>query len=533
MLNQELSQKAVKWVKSNPLLSAKQHQLSGIEWCLKRELEHGYEGGILADEMGLGKTILMIATIVANPKPHTLIVVPPALLNQWKDAIERFAPLVNCIGKSKSGSPIPIFKNTTYKEGGEGKCHTFQTLFANNVWITSYGMISKRKDEKWCSPLWQSMIEKSCKKRKIPNWEWDRIIYDEAHHLRNCRSKKYKGMKELGGKIKWFVTGTPIQNVANDLHSLLMPLDIMPHMVNRDTIRKFVLGRTKSSVGIRMPKKSIFEIPVLLSSKHENEYNMAIQIHNQIRFQDVTVENVDRIIAELFEGRSMFATMTAARQCCLIPEIVTNKAFHFGIIEGLDVAELKQVVTHTKLTAVAEHISTHKEEGSKLVFTHYRSESDRLNKLLRLKGLSVSVLDGRTKSKERKTILSGNNDRFVQKVLYRISKRYKGLSSDIGKKIAEFLTPDVLLIQIKSGSEGLNLQAYNNVYFTSPHWNPAVEDQAVARAHRIGQTKNVNVYHFVTKLEGDKTCSMDEYCQVVQAKKRELMNMVLDNSEKL
>ena len=106
---------------------------------------------------------------------------------------------------------------------------------------------------------------------------------------------------------------------------------------------------------------------------------------------------------------------------------------------------------------------------------------------------------------------------------------------DVRNKIQEYLaTPDILLLQIKSCCEGLNLQSYREIYFTSPHWNPATEDQAVARAHRIGQTKPVKVFKFVTKLiqrEGLRTtCSLDEYCLFIQSRKRELMEALKDES---
>ena len=91
------------------------------------------------------------------------------------------------------------------------------------------------------------------------------------------------------------------------------------------------------------------------------------------------------------------------------------------------------------------------------------------------------------------------------------------------------MTPDVLIIQIKSGCEGLNLQNYNDVYFTSPHWNPAVEDQAVARVHRLGQLKPVNVYHFISKFN-DESWSIDQLSLDIQRIKRERMEELKNNS---
>ena len=169
MTSKNLSQKAKDWIEKHPILTPKQHQLSGVDWCLEREtIDCGIEcGGILADEMGLGKTILMIAAMVANPKPHTLIVVPPALVLQWKTAIERFAPILCNNGN------ISIFKNRNYSKvpnpdlSDKSWYMDIYDLKGSKVWITTYGMISTRKDKEWCSPLWKSSIQTSCKKENI------------------------------------------------------------------------------------------------------------------------------------------------------------------------------------------------------------------------------------------------------------------------------------------------------------------------------------------------------------------------------
>jgi SWI/SNF-related matrix-associated actin-dependent regulator of chromatin subfamily A3 len=89
--------------------------------------------------------------------------------------------------------------------------------------------------------------------------------------------------------------------------------------------------------------------------------------------------------------------------------------------------------------------------------------------------------------------------------------------------------PEVLIVQIQTACEGLNLQHINEIYFTTPHWNPSVEDQAIARAHRIGQEKEVDVYRFVSKFQNkkdDTSITLDEYCMTVQEKKREIAKSI-------
>ena len=153
-------------------LDKKDHQMEGIKWCLNRELTldntdlsfNDIKGGILADEMGLGKTILMLGCIISNPKRHTLIVVPSALLNQWKKNIFKF-----------------FNHNPLIYHGSYVKKTSMDDLIGARVVLTTYGMISNRKTKKmkhYHSILWDV--------------EWSRIVYDEAHHMRNTTSNIYK-----------------------------------------------------------------------------------------------------------------------------------------------------------------------------------------------------------------------------------------------------------------------------------------------------------------------------------------------------
>ena len=132
-------------------------------------------GGILADEMGLGKTFQMMGLIAADPK-KTLVVVPPALLDQWRNVLTKFLE-------------APAFFHGLKKD----------TDFSQStIVLTTYNILMRKP---------------------IQDQEWPRVIYDQAHHLRNKNSKKFKGAEALNAKICWMVTGTPIQNRKSDLHS--------------------------------------------------------------------------------------------------------------------------------------------------------------------------------------------------------------------------------------------------------------------------------------------------------------------------
>ena len=152
------------------------------------------------------------------------------------------------------------------------------------------------------------------------------------------------------------------------------------------------------------------------------------------------------------------------------------------------------------MTVVDKIVRNRSNRKRKLVFCTYRREIEILAQQLKNEGLNCGVMNGSSTKKQRKVVLSDK-------------------------------TLDVLVVQIQTACEGLNLQHFSEIHFTSPHWNPAVEDQAIARAHRIGQEDKVIVYKYVTvfgdKAEGDEdSTSLDQYCLTIQEKKRELAKMI-------
>ena len=191
----------------------------------------------------------------------------------------------------------------------------------------------------------------------------------------------------------------------------------------------------------------------------------------------------------------------------------------------------KPCQTNTKLRIITETAANIRKDGRILIFCHYMQEMNMLKKLLTEKGLTVKMMNGNTKLKERKFIgLPFIKDDDWNKIF--ANSKYQNKTDTFKELLMPMLEPDVLLVQIQSCCEGLNLQQFNNVFFTSPHWNPAVEDQAICRAHRLGQKKKVKVYKFITKINseckcGDENCpcvlSLDKYCNNVQEKKREAM----------
>lgn len=484
MSSREYEQRFKNWI-SHAKLDLKPHQLEGIRWAFERELNPslGFPGGFLCDEMGLGKTILMLGAIVCNFKSRTLIVMPNSLLDQWDGAIQKF------LG---DGIAPLIYHGVTAKN------FTVEQISQYPLVITTYGMIAKRKNETYKSKLW--------------GLDWNRIIYDEAHHLRNKNTRLFEGAMILKktSEINWMVTGTPINNSKKDFYNLCVVQGMNKSFnMSADEITKVVksgvMKRTKEQVGIKMPKLNEEIIEVEFETAKEEKF--AKNIHNLMSFATVTSENVDEIIENM--GSRMqykFPIMMLMRQCCVYPKMVVKyfrKKFKKDC-KRLGIKKNFNDISHSKINAVVNKVIENKENGKKkLIFCLFIKEMNKLEKLIKKAGIRVETVCGSTPKKLRKERLCSPE------------KPEDG--------------PEVLIVQIQTACEGLNLQHINEVYFTTPHWNPAVEDQAIARAHRIGQEREVDVFRFVSKFKNNKeesNITLDQYCLQVQQKKREIAKMI-------
>ena len=494
-----LLQKFKKWL-TLAKLDIKPHQIRGMEFCIEREntiSPYGVRGGIIADEMGLGKTILMLGCIISNfmgPKrrTNTLIVLPPSLLPQWIAIFKKFT------GHS------PLIYHGKFVKSITSKC-----LKTAPIVITTYGMIASNK--KGGSPLW--------------NIEWNRLIMDEAHHIRNMKSGIFCGAKKIKADIKWLVTGTPIQNKKSDLYALCIVLGLKPALFRSPLKIKIIIGhhvlrRTKKDVGINLPPLIEEIINVPWSSEEEEE--LARQIHYHATFSRVTVKNVNSIIHNM--TNHSFATLIRARQVCVFPRALQTimKKLQYRSEHHVDT----KLLTCSKVSAITKHIiSRSYNKRRKIVFCYYKAEIDIICALLREKNIGVCAIDGRTKKKERILFL---DPPITQEKFGSVCKKWNR-NNYVYDFINPYISPQVIVVQIQTACEGLNLQHFQEVYFTSPHWNPAVEDQAIARAHRIGQNEKVNVFRFVMenfKTEGDDCLTLDNYCIQIQDKKRELAKIL-------
>ena len=476
-------------------MDKKQYQYDGVAWCLRNEIQPLKKvdpnpllekeekedfaplfqkvdrGGFIADEMGLGKTITMIGVMLCNYVKRTLIVLPPILIDQWF---------------------LQIYRTTGHKaliyHGANKKKITLDMLMGATIVITTYGAIT--------------MTKKQLKVGEVTflhRVDWSRIIFDEAHHLRNANTC-WKSTKLLHADIRWLVSGTPIQNRKRDFYNLCsilnMPASFYTKSENLPLLaREYILKRTKKQVGIQIPDAVIDKNIVDWTNKREKE--LAEEIHSALAFSNVSY-NDSYSMVRMLSDKGVLPLLLRARQSCILPKLLAPTVAKMGM--SLD--KFKEALQcSSKLDFVIDKILAHKDNGNgKIVFCHFKEEIDTIARRLREGGIDkIATFDGRISGGKRLGILNEKND--------------------------------VLILQIQTGCEGLNLQEnYSEIYFVSPHWNPAVEEQAIARCHRIGQKKEVVVNRFeMSGFVGQKleTKTVDNYVGSVQDCKRKIVSEII------
>lgn len=497
-------------------MEEKDYQLSGIYWGIKNEisiLPYNVKGGIIADEMGLGKTFQVISILVCNFKLRTLIVLPPILIQQWVAQFEKITGHRPFIYHSK-------FVNLNAID--------LETVSKSPIVITTYWMLAPTKKKS---------------RNVLHSIDWDRVIYDEAHHLKNRNTSIFKGARMVQSKINWFITGTPIQNKINDLYSLCellrIPRSAYIDRENHQFLRdKFIMRRTKQDVDICVPPVEL--IHVMIPTKNKIEMIIADEIHSILPFykkiktkhlenhslanenpeeeldyefekdakqiwiepyedqrnsgENITLSlipktNLFEKIYKKNEDDNVLPAFLRARQLCIHPPLFQKfiqRNRH--LISHRDFTIYTKAIQNThKLDIISNFIDERKSnENKKIIFCYFKNEIDYIHQKLIAMNITTDIIDGRTGNQKRANILEKS--------------------------------PTVLLLQIQTSCEGLNLQDYSEVYFTSPHWNPAVESQAIARCHRIGQKKTVEVFKFISVIPSG--VSIEQYIIGIQNKKR-------------
>ena len=444
------------------------YQKAGVEWLYF--LRSFRFAGILADEMGLGKTLQTLAVLSMEKKEGrpSIVVCPKTLLYNWKAEANRFVPELKVL----------VYDGTPAERQELAKAFTLHDLI-----VTSYGMVKRDKE---------IFLD--------PRLRFNHAVLDEAQFIKNHFTKNAQAVKQLNADYRLVLTGTPIENSVSELWSMfdfLMPgfLGKHEHFVNRfqkpimesgdrhalehlrRKVQPFMLRRTKREVLKELPPKIEQVSPCQLSKAQSILYQ---QILAQVRS-----EVFGAVQRKGFQSSQIhiLAGLMKLRQTCNHPALLTKDS---------DFREYES----TKLDMCMELVDEVVESQRKvLIFSQFTHMLDIVSAALEDRNIRHLYLSGKTR--DRQSLV----DAFNTDPAY-----------------------PVFLISLKAGGTGLNLAAAETVIIFDPWWNPSVENQAIDRAHRIGQTKTLNVYRLLT------IGTIEEKIQALKQRKQQLFDAVVGES---
>lgn len=437
--------------------SLRDYQKIGYNWF--KTLDYLGFGGILGDEMGLGKTIQAIAFILSNKGSKSLIVAPTSLIYNWTNEFQRFAPSVDAVG---------VYGAKEEREEILRKIENYDVI------ITTYNLL-KRDIESY------------------EKMEFDYCIIDEAQYIKNSNSQNAKAIKSIKARTRFALSGTPIENSLMELWSIfdfVMPgylydekrFSVRYHKKLKEEkeviedlnrlIKPFILRRRKKDVIKELPDKIEKKLMVSLHEEQKKVYK-AYADHVKAVIEKKVVE-------EEFKNSKIeiLSYITKLRQLCLDPSVVMED-YRGG---------------SGKIEALVEILKQSIEEGHKiLIFSQFTSVLKNIRDRLEREAITYSYLDGSISSEKRMGIVKEFNE---------------------GKN-------STFLISLKAGGTGLNLTSADVVIHFDPWWNPAVEDQATDRAHRIGQKNVVEVMKIIAKG------TIEEKIVALQEDKKKLISQLM------
>ncbi len=443
------------------------YQLRGVAW-MQRMAELG-AGGILADEMGLGKTIQAIALITSRmqDRPH-LVVAPTSVVGNWEREFHRFAPR------------MPVIRHH-----GPDRPRSPRELPPGHVVLTSYALM--RRDAGLLSQV-----------------DWDVVVYDEAQQIKNAASKGAKAARSMEARARFAMTGTPIENRLSELWAILdltnpallgsqrrfnerfaVPIERWRDEEAADRLKRlispFVVRRRKADpdVSVDLPPKQEITVACSLTREQATLYQATIDQAFRAGLGSTAFERRGRILALL----------TALKQICNHPAQYVRDG---GRTTGRSGKLARATEILGEIVASGDHA---------LVFTQFREMGDLLGGHLReeLDLPEVPFLHGGTPMAARESMV----ERFQD-------------AED---------APPIMLVSLRAGGTGLNLTRATEVIHYDRWWNPAVEDQATDRVHRIGQTRSVTVHRLVT------SGTIEERISELLERKRALADAVVGEGE--
>lgn len=445
------------------------YQVSGLHWL--NYLKEVQWGGILADDMGLGKTVQALGFLHHLKQEQgsikALVVCPTTLLFNWQNEINKFTPNLGFYVHHGGSRQRDDLKKPTAE-----------------VIITTYGTL--RSDIK-------ELIEIN----------FDYVVLDESQAIKNPSSKVTKAACLLNAKNRLCLSGTPLQNNTFDIFAQMnflnpgmlgspeffknefsIPIDKFNEKEQKDHLRKllypFILRRTKEQVAKDLPEKQEM---VLFCEMGEEQRKIYDAYRNDFR------DKIMGVVQEMGINKSQLTILQGLmklRQICDSPAILKEAEAEKYPNESVKLEELGREIT--------ENISNHKA----LVFSQFLGMLALIKQRLKELGVKYEYFDGSTTTADREKAINNfqNNDECR-----------------------------VFLISLKAGGVGLNLTAADYVYLVDPWWNPAVEQQAIDRTHRIGQTKNIFAYRMIC------TDTVEDKILKLQEKKRVLAKDLITDDE--
>ena len=448
--------------------SLRPYQQKGFEWLVL--LSKINAGACLADDMGLGKTLQTLAFLchVKADKPGAkfLIVAPLSLVFNWKQEIEKFARHLS----------LYVFhqNNRNVQEFVSGD---------TNVMITSYGTV-------------RSAIDELC----LINW--NTVVIDESHNIKNPAAQITKAVYKLSALNRIALSGTPVMNNTFDIFSQLnflvpgmlggpeffkreyaIPIDRDMSVEKTEALQKitapFVLRRTKKQVAADLPEKTE---SVLWCQMEEEQREAYETIKKQIKanvFLDIERDGFSKAKFSILQG------IMKLRQLCCAPSLLKDE----------------EITTKAsiKLDVLMEELKNNVQGSKSLVFSQYLGMLKMVAEQCKAENIPYLYFDGSTPLNERADIVN----------------RFQDENSE----------EKVFLVSLKAGNAGLNLTAAEYVFLMDPWWNHAVEQQAIDRTHRIGQTKNIFAYKMICRD------TIEEKIVSLQQKKKQLSEDLVSEEE--
>lgn len=438
------------------------YQKDGLNWL--NFLDDFNFGSCLADDMGLGKTIQILAFILSQRKkvPHNtnLVVVPASLIFNWKTEVDKFAPSIKV--------------KTIY---GNERSKTSDSFDQYEIVLTSYGTL--------LSDI-----------RFLKDYRFNYIFLDESQNIKNPESQRYKAVRMLKSRNKVVMTGTPIENSTFDLYGQLSfacpglfgskqqfadlystPIDQFKDKKRAEElqskIKPFILRRTKEQVAKELPDKTEIVLYCEMGAEQREVYEA-----NKKEIQDFILNKSEDELPK--SSMHVLKSITQLRQICNSAALLADGKSYLQ--------------ASSKIEVLLEQIESKAANHKILVFSQFVTMLDLIKKQLEKRNIRYEYLTGQTKNREEVVHSFQQNE-------------------DI----------PVFLISLKAGGTGLNLTQADYVYLVDPWWNPAVENQAIDRAYRIGQHKNVMAVRLICPD------TIEEKIMKLQATKKDLVKNLIQS----